>query len=91
MNERLLRTEDDSSKEEGTLFNQGLKRLPHIKPYPSSANFILIQGKKSLINLKEKLAFRKILVRDCRSFLNLGSNWLRISLQQRSGNKRIFL
>ncbi|HGY5538455.1 MAG TPA: threonine-phosphate decarboxylase, partial [Prochlorococcus sp.] len=32
---------------------------------------------------------RRVLLRDCRSFIELGEHWLRIGLQQRPGNRRI--
>tara|TARA_Y100001968_G_scaffold325901_1_gene367971 strand:+ start:16789 stop:17904 length:1116 start_codon:yes stop_codon:yes gene_type:complete len=78
-------------KQEGPWLHSKLNSLPKIIAYPSSTNFQLIQSNEPLLELREKLAQQKILVRDCRSFFNLGANWLRISLQTRSNNKRIFL
>ncbi len=67
-----------------------LGSLVGITAHPSSTNFQLIQGNSSLILLKEKLAQNKILVRDCRSFVGLSDEWLRVSLQTRRNNNRIF-
>tara|TARA_Y100001968_G_scaffold297456_1_gene306471 strand:- start:67000 stop:68115 length:1116 start_codon:yes stop_codon:yes gene_type:complete len=76
-------------KTEGTWLHSSLKSLPGIIAHPSSTNFQLIQGEECLLELREKLAQRKILLRDCRSFPGLGSKWLRISLQTRSNNQKI--
>ncbi len=68
---------------------QELASLPGIEPYPSAVNFILIKGDQSLVKLRNDLAQKFILIRDCRSFPNLGEKWLRISLQSRRQNRRI--
>ena len=75
--------------EEGPWLHKQLGNLPGIKAYPSAANFQLIEGKNSLMQLRENLARKRILLRDCRSFNGLGENWLRISLQTRRNNIRI--
>ncbi len=74
---------------EGTWLQTNLKSIPTINPKHSSTNFLLIHSELSLINLRERLASEKILVRDCRSFINLNENWLRISTQTREGNIQI--
>ena len=76
---------------EGPWLHSKLNSLPGILSHPSSTNFQLIESKEPLLEVREQLAKRKILVRDCRSFSTLGPNWLRISLQTRSDNKKIFL
>ncbi len=76
-------------EKEGLFLQEKLKKIPEIKSYPSSSNFQLIKGNQSLLSLREALAQKKILLRDCRSFKGLGENWLRISLQTRSNNIRI--
>ena len=75
--------------EEKPWLHSKLNCLPGITAHPSSTNFQLIEGKTSLIELRNQLANRKILVRDCRSFSSLGENWLRVSLQRRPENKKI--
>ena len=71
---------------EGSWFVRELTLLPGIKPYPTSTNFLLLESKDSLLEMKNHLAKRNIIVRDCRSFQNLGENWLRISFQTRKNN-----
>ena len=74
---------------EGEWLQLNLKKIPQINPHPSSVNFQLIQGEKSLLKLREDLAKKKILLRECLSFPRLGKNWLRISLQTRVNNQKI--
>ena len=64
-------------------------QLPGITPMPSSTNFSLIRSDASLVELRERVARRGVLLRDCRSFEGLGEQWLRIGLQNRRGNRRI--
>ncbi len=74
---------------EGSWFYRNLLKLPRISVHPSSANFFLVKGNSSLVSFREQLAQRRILVRDCSSFPELGGSWLRIALQDRAGNRRI--
>ena len=76
-------------QQEGTWFRAQLDAIPGVKPYPSAANYLLIQGEQSLLELREQLAQQGVLLRDCRSFQCLGECWLRIGLQDRRGNQRI--
>jgi histidinol-phosphate/aromatic aminotransferase/cobyric acid decarboxylase-like protein len=67
-----------------------LDRWPQLSPMPSAANFLLVRGESSLVPLREALERRHgILVRDCRSFVGLGEQWLRIGLQRRGGHRRL--
>ena len=75
---------------EGPWLNAKLKSLNGIIAHPSCANFQLIESDLSLIHLREKLSQKKILVRDCRSFVGLDDKWLRISLKAKAENLRIF-
>ncbi len=76
-------------RKEGDWLQSNLQKLPEIISHPSSTNFQLIESKKSLINLREILSRKRILLRDCRSFQGLGDKWLRISLQKKSDNRLI--
>ncbi len=75
--------------EEGNWLYKELNKISGIHAYPSSSNFILIKGENSLTSMREKLARKKILLRDCRSFKGLNDNYLRISYQEREGNIKI--
>ena len=75
---------------EGARMQRGLTQIPGITPMPSSANFLLIAGRYSLVPLRETLEHDYlIMLRDCRSFRGLGENWLRIGLQSPRDNRRI--
>ena len=76
-------------KEEGEWLHQSLSGFSTIKPLPSTTNFQLIKSENSIMNLLENLKKRGILLRDCRSFKNLGENWIRISFLKRKQNIQI--
>ena len=76
-------------EEEGNWLNKSLSDFSTITPLPSTTNFQLIKSDSSTLNLIGNLKKRGILVRDCRSFINLGENWIRISLQKRKQNIQI--
>tara|TARA_Y100001968_G_scaffold284739_1_gene284242 strand:- start:175 stop:1257 length:1083 start_codon:yes stop_codon:yes gene_type:complete len=75
--------------EEGSWLHQNLSYFSTIKPLPSATNFQLIKSDRSMLNIIEHLKKRGILLRDCRSFINLGENWIRISLLKRKQNIQI--
>jgi threonine-phosphate decarboxylase len=71
------------------LFSQ-LQSIPGLQPWPSSANYLLLQitrGGLSSGAVYEKLARRGILVRDCRSFKGLGRRFLRVAVKRRRDNR----
>ena len=76
-------------KEEGKWLHENLSDFSSLRPLPSTTNFQLIKSDSSLLNLIENLKKRGILLRDCRSFINLDESWLRISLQKRKHNIQI--
>ena len=76
-------------EEEGKWLYQNLVTFSNLEPLPSTANFQLIKSKNSVLNLLENLKKRGILLRDCRSFINLDRNWFRISLLKREQNIQI--
>ncbi len=87
--ERWINRVQEWVKIEGKWLHAELNELPGITPFPSAVNFLLIHGDTSLLTLREQMSQKLILLRDCRSFVGLGDSWLRIGLQQRSGNRRI--
>jgi len=76
-------------EKEGKWLHKSLSDFSTIKPLPSTTNFQLIKSNSSILNIIENLRKRGILLRDCRSFINLGENWIRISLQKRKHNIHI--
>ncbi len=76
-------------KKEGSWLYKSLSDFTTIKPLPTSTNFQLIKSDSSILNLIEHLKKRGIVLRDCRSFINLDESWIRISLQKRKQNIQI--
>jgi histidinol-phosphate/aromatic aminotransferase/cobyric acid decarboxylase-like protein len=75
---------------EGPWLAGQLAGLEGLRPCPSAANFLLLQGSGSLEPLRQALETRhRILLRDCRSFEGLGENWLRLAVLDRAGNRRL--
>ena len=76
-------------KEEGKWLHKNLSDFSSLRPFPSSTNFQLIKSKFPILNVLKDLKKRGILLRDCRSFINLGEDWFRISLKKRKDNIQI--
>ena len=76
-------------EEEGKWLQNNLSDFSSLRPLPSTTNYQLIKSEVPVLNLIENLKRRGILLRDCRSFINLDGNWLRISLQKRKHNIQI--
>jgi len=75
---------------EGPWLAGQLAGLAGLRPCPSAANFLLLQGSSSLEPLRQALERRhRILLRDCRSFDGLGDTWLRLAVLDRTGNRRL--
>ncbi|QEY32814.1 aminotransferase class I/II-fold pyridoxal phosphate-dependent enzyme [Synechococcus sp. RSCCF101] len=75
---------------EGPWLQRQLAALPDLEPLPTSANFLLLRGAQSLEPLRGRLEREhRVLLRSCRSFTGLGPSWLRLSLQDRAGNRRL--
>ena len=76
-------------KKEGKWLDENLSNFSSLRPLPSNTNFQLIKSKYPLLDIIQGLKQRGILLRDCRSFINLGEDWFRISLQKREDNIQI--
>lgn len=80
---------------EGPWLRRQLADLPGLEAMPSAANYLLLRsqaarGPGSLEPLRQALAERhRILLRDCRSFTGLDERWLRLSLLDRRGHRRL--
>ena len=85
----ISRTKEFIDQERDRLI-YGLRSIPGFVPYPSSANFLLVQLHPSLnlraAELREKLIPRGILIRDCNSFHHLGPYFFRIAVRSRKEN-----
>jgi len=70
---------------------QKIKDLPGIVPFPSSANFILCQWRKTgnLDDFMRHLLMNGAYVRDCRNFPGLDANFFRLGLRTPDENDRL--
>ncbi|MBO8138069.1 MAG: threonine-phosphate decarboxylase [Desulfotomaculum sp.] len=76
-------------KEKQYLFD-GLSKIPGLKPYPSRANFILVNCRsagKSAEEIYEKLVHKNIIIRVADSFAGLDENYFRVAVRSRSENQ----
>jgi threonine-phosphate decarboxylase len=69
-----------------------LQSISGLRPWPSSANYLLLQITRSGLSsgaVYEKLARQGILLRDCRSFKGMGNRFLRVAVKRRRDNRRL--
>jgi len=81
-----LRTVD---QERDFLFS-ALASIPGLNPFPSAANFLLLDisgSGMSSFELVEKMAGLGILVRNCANFYGLDDNFVRVAVRTRAENK----
>ena len=93
--DRWLERVQDWVATEQPWLRQRLAGFEGLRCRPSAANYLLLQGWRqdrplSLEPLRLALEQRhRILLRDCRSFAGLDASWLRLSLLDRSGHRRL--
>ncbi len=85
----VSRTREVIEKERGFL-TEGLQAIPGLIPYPSRANYLLVQIHPSLhltaAHLRDQLIPEGILIRDCSSFQPMGPYFFRIAVRSRKEN-----
>jgi len=88
----IARTKELISRERERLIH-GLRAIPGFIPYPSAANFLLVQLHPSLnmsaAELREKLIPHGLLIRDCNSFHHIGPFFFRIAVRSRKENSAL--
>ncbi len=71
---------------------EGLRQLAGVHPWPSVANFLLVQFPLSVPWLQETLLRRhQILIRDCLSFTGLGDQFCRIGVRTHGEQERLLV
>ena len=83
---RLLVSE--SRKEMREMF----KSIPWLKVYPSETNFLLveiIQGDLTSTQIREGLAQKGLLIRDCKDFDGLNNRFFRVTVRRPDENKKL--
>ena len=78
------------SRERDRLFGR-LAQFSHFRPYPSNANFLLVEitGGMTSGELKERLLPHRILIRDCASFMGLSGQFFRVAVRAGDENNRL--
>ncbi len=69
----------------------GLAAVPGLKPYPSAANYILIEilTGMSAAELQQRLLQEHLLIRDCANFVGLSGRFFRVAVRTREENERL--
>ena len=69
---------------------EGLSQLPGLCPFPSAANFLLVQSNYAVTQLQTQLLqHHRILIRDCLSFAELGDRYFRVAVRTESENQAL--
>jgi threonine-phosphate decarboxylase len=69
-----------------------LKSVPWLKVYPSETNFLLleiIQGDLTATQVREELAKKGFLIRDCKDFDGLDNRFFRVTVRRPEENKKL--
>jgi threonine-phosphate decarboxylase len=77
-------------KREREFLGKGISCISGLKPFPSSANFIMARiDKKGIgsVMLKKMLLEKRILIRPLAGFQGLGDRYFRVSVRKRQDNK----
>lgn len=85
------KTERWLEREREFLF-RGVARLQGLHPFPSRVNFLLVKiGKHGVdaLELRSFLLRKKLLIRACNSFTDLGGDYFRVAVRQRKDNQRL--
>jgi len=75
--------------EERESFRKDLANFTDLKVFPAEANYFLIRlmGKCTVAELKQQLATKYILIRDCANYLGLGEEFFRIAVRNTKENQ----
>lgn len=76
-------------KKESKYLKENISKISGFECYDSSTNFILIKTKYDSTYLQKKLLKKKILIRDCKNFLGLNNNYIRIAVKTRQENRQL--
>ena len=84
------RTVEYSTAERNTLA-AGLAALPGLTPYPSAANFLLVELRNGMSahQVRDALLHRHIIIRDCSNFVGLDGRFFRVAVRGRDENSRL--
>ncbi|MDD2336302.1 MAG: threonine-phosphate decarboxylase CobD [Geobacteraceae bacterium] len=74
-------------------FARGLAELPGLEPFPSAANFLLVEIRNgiSAVELRSRLLEKRILIRDCSNFKGLDGRFFRVAVRTGEENHRLLV
>jgi threonine-phosphate decarboxylase len=78
--------------QEKTIFYHELLRIPGIKPYQPTVNYLLIDISHSGLTaseLSQQMMRRQILIRDCSNYQGLGTSYVRLAVKCREENQQV--
>jgi threonine-phosphate decarboxylase len=90
-NEFIVRSRDFISRSKRHM-KKMLQQIPWLKVYPSDTNFFLIEivkGGLTSTQLKEELAKKGLLIRDCSDFDGLSHKFFRVSVNRTKENSKL--
>jgi threonine-phosphate decarboxylase len=69
----------------------GLAAIPGLQPFPSAANFLLVEIVRgpTAEELARRLIPERILIRDCANFKGLHDRFFRVAVRGRGENERL--
>jgi threonine-phosphate decarboxylase len=72
---------------------RGLAELPGLAPFPSAANYLLVETRNGFTaaELRGRLLEKRILIRDCANFQGLDGRFFRIAVRTREENRRLLV
>ncbi len=71
----------------------GLASLPGLKPFPSAANYLLVElvNGMTAAGLRDALLRRRIMIRDCSNFTGLDGRFFRVAVRGGEENRRLLM
>jgi len=89
--EEFVRESKRMLLQERDFLYQRLSQIKGLKPFQSSANFMLVKivGRLSSCRLQRCLVKRGLLVRDCSNFRGLNNRYIRVAVRKRKDNLRL--
>jgi threonine-phosphate decarboxylase len=72
---------------------RGLAGLPGLTPFPSAANYLLVEMRNALTaaELRNRLLEKRILIRDCANFQGLDGRFFRVAVRSGEENRRLLV
>lgn len=76
-------------QQESSYLQNKINNIDGFHCYNSSTTFLLIKTRKNSTLLQNKLLKKKILIRDCKNFRGLNSNFIRVAIKSHKENQKL--